>query len=137
MFYLYRNRRKCQGHKIGQGHRSLTRCTCEKSGQVYCEQHDVLLIFELSKKLPLEVDMLALGLTLGIRHYIIEACTLNHKNSISYAVYSMLMNHWYETQDGLGLKSKGLKNLERALEAPAVGQSHLVDSVVWTHFLNR
>ena len=136
MFYLYQNRRKCQGHKIGQGHRSLTRCTCEKSGQIYCGQHDALLIFELSKKLPLKDTMLALGSTLRIKPNIIEACRLDHKDSIIYAVYSMLMNHWYKTQDGLGLNSEGLQNLKRALEAPDVGQSRLVDSVIRTHFLN-
>ena len=80
--------------------------------------------------------MLTLGLTLGIRHNIIEACRLDHKDSIILSVYSMLMNHLYEMQHSLRLKSKGLKNLERALEVTAVSQSRLVDSVIQTHFLN-
>ena len=142
MIYLYQYRRKDQGHQSNQGHmvsqeqRSLSKCTCRRTGQIRCEQHDPILMWNLSEYLSSDVGMIKLGLTLRIRHNIIEACRLDHKDSIILSVYSMLINHWYKTQDGLGLKSKGLKKLKRALKAPAVGQSLLVDSVIRTHFLN-
>ena len=126
---------KGQGHKVNQGNRILTQCTCERSGQIYCDQHDALLMLDLSENLPSELEMLKLGLTLRINMNVIKACRVDHSNSITDAVFEMLYHKWYKTQDGLGLRSEGLKNLKRALKAPTVGQNILVESVIWTHFL--
>ena len=124
-----------QGCKVSQGYRSLTQCTCERSGQIYCDQHDALLLLDLSENLPSELEMLKLGLTLGVNVNVIKACRLDHHNSITNAVFEMLYHKWYKTQDGLRLKSEGLKRLEKALKTPTVGQNILVESVIGSHFL--
>ena len=77
--------------------------------------------------------MLRLGIELGVNPNVIKASREDNR-SITDAVFDMLYHKWYKTQDGLGKRSQGLKELERALTAPNVGQNILISSVINHHF---
>ena len=76
--------------------------------------------------------MRRLGIELGVNVNIIKACREDNR-SITDAVFDMLYHKWYKTQDGLGLRGKGLRELKRALAAPGVRQNLLISSVINHH----
>ena len=116
-----------------KGQNVLMRCSCKKSRQIYCQKHDTKLLLSLSENLPTYHEMLRLGIELEVNPNVIKACREDNR-SITDAVFDMLYHKWYKTQDGLGQRSQGLKELERALTAPNVRQNILVSSVINHHF---
>ena len=87
----------------------------------------------MSKHLP-SVDLLYdIGLHLGIEKCVIDACREDNR-SITVAVFDMLCK-WYQTQDGLGQNSNGLKELENALFENNMGD--LVQTVIGKHLNER
>ena len=112
-----------------KGQNFLMSCSCKKSHQIYCQKHDTKLLLSLSENLPTYNVMLRLGIELGVNPNVIKAC-----RSITDAVFDILYHKWYKTQDGLGKRSQGLKELERTLTAPTVGQNILISSVINHHF---
>ena len=132
---IYQPKAKRQYNREGNGHSYLVRCTCDETARIHCEKHDPILLVKLSENLPTDEVMRNLGLTLGININVIKACRVDHSNSITDAVFEMLYHKWYKTQDGLGLRSEGLKELERALMAKRVGQKLLISTIVRQHYL--
>ena len=107
-----------------KGQNFLMSCSCKKSHQIYCQKHDTKLLLSLSENLPTYNVMLRLGIELGVNPNVIKACREDNR-SIADAVFDMLYHKWYKTQDGLGLRSQGLKELERALTAPHSKAKHI------------
>ena len=116
-----------------KGQSFLSTCSCKKSRHIYCEKHDVKLLLSLSENIPTYNEMRRLGIELRVKVNVIIACREDNR-SITDAVFDMLYQKWYKEQDGLGLRSKGLKELERALAAPCVRQNILISSVINHHF---
>ena len=120
-----------QGH--AQGHGILSECTCADTQQISCRCHDDSLLRKLSKHLPNVDHLYDIGLHLGIDTCVIDACREDNR-SITVAVFDMLRK-WYQTQDGLGQNSNGLKKLKRALCRNNVG--NYVQTVIQKRFDER
>ena len=110
-------------------------CTCVLSRHVYCKRHDQQLLWEISKKLPNSEFMFEVGISLYIDSDTIEACRENNRSSIVQAVYEMLYQKWYKEQDGLGMKSKGLKELKRAIKN--THKAGCMERILHKHFEER
>ena len=117
-----------QGEGQVQCHGIIAECTCTDPEQVGCVRHDQIRLWELSRCLPNEGHMYEIGIHLGIHTRVIEACRENNREKITVAVFDMLWK-WYQTQDGLGQNSNGLKELERALCENNVGELQTVLTV--------
>ena len=127
MFYEHSKR-----HQPSNQGDSRAECTCVESRQICCVKHDPKLLMTLSCNIPDVQLMTRLGIKLGLNPNAIKSCWEDNRGSIEQAVFEMMYHKWYKMEDGLGLRSEGLKVLEQALKD--VGCGIYINTIVQRHF---
>ena len=111
----------------GQKYRRMSECNKDEE---IAELRDVKLLRELSEHFTIPLEMIDLGIALGILPRLVESYRDKNQDNIQSAVFFMLYDLWYRNQDGLGRNSNGLLKLKNALCDQRVGKALLTKTVL-------
>ena len=134
-FKLFLTEGQRQNQIQGQGEKPtcVEECTYHDPLQTFCRSCNPRMLMDLARNIPNSCLMTQLGLELGVNANVIETC-INDSNGITQAVYNMLYNKWYKSQEDLiqeGLEFDWKSKLKQALEK--IGLGNLIPTVIESH----